>query len=172
MTVVLGGHAGEDRHREPRAASGATPAVARARRASLFSRRLASLRNFAGPSGPAFYCARPEWHSHTPNGAVDSEASLGRNLAVGLYAFETACNAWILTVDAAGTVSIVNAGTVVASKEIDLQGTATSCHSMANPSWLADHEQAALDTYQQAAQAHLAAVLDFVATTTLGPPAA
>ncbi|MFZ1425680.1 MAG: hypothetical protein WAS21_02800 [Geminicoccaceae bacterium] len=108
----------------------------------------------------------------TPNGMVTSEASLCRNLAVGLLTLGIACNEWTHTVDAAGTVTILEAGTVVASREIDLQGTAESCHSAGNPNWLANHEQTALDTYQQAAQAHLAAVLEFVATTTLSPPAA
>ena len=108
----------------------------------------------------------------TPNGVVTSEASLGRNLAVGLLTLGIACNEWTHTAEAAGTVTLLEAGTVVASKEIDLQGSAESCHSMANPNWLADQQQAALDTYQQAAQAHLAAVLDFMATTALGTPAA
>jgi len=43
---------------------------------------------------------------------------------------------------------------------------------MTNPNWLANQQRAAIDTYQQAAQAHLAAVLEFVATTTLNSPAA
>lgn len=108
----------------------------------------------------------------TPNGVVTSESSVGRNLAVGLLTFGIACNAWTHTALATGTVTLLEAGTVVASKEIDLKGTAESCHSMANPNWLANQQQAALDTYQQAAQAHLAAVLEFVAETTLAPPAA
>lgn len=108
----------------------------------------------------------------TPNGVVTSKSSAGRNLAAGLLTFGIACNEWTHTAEAAGTVTLLEAGTVVASKEIDRQGTAESCHSMANPNWLANQQQAAIDTYQQAAQAHLAAVLDFLATTTLGPPAA
>lgn len=60
----------------------------------------------------------------------------------------------------------------MAKKEIDLKGTAESCRSMANPNWLTDQQQTAIDTYQQAAQAHLTAVLDVAAETTLGPPAA
>ncbi len=108
----------------------------------------------------------------TPNGVVTSEASLGRNLAVGLLTLGIACNEWTHTVDAAGPVTLLETGTVVASKEIDLKGTAESCHSTGNPNWLADQQQAAIDTYQQAAQAHLAAVLEFVPTSTLSPPAA
>lgn len=108
----------------------------------------------------------------TPNGVVTSEAAHGRNLAVGLLTLGIACNEWTHTVDAAGTVTLLETGTVAASKEIDLKGTAESCHSTGNPNWLANQQQAAIDTYQQAAQAHLAAVLEFVAATTLAPPPA
>lgn len=43
------------------------------------------------------------------------------------------------------------------------------CHvgqaRMTKPNWLANQQRSAIDTYQQAARAHLAAVLEFVATT-------
>ena len=96
-----------------------------------------------------------------------SEASIGRNLAVGTLTFGIACSEWTHRVDAAGKVTVVEGETVLAEQAIDLTGTATSCFSAANPNWLANHQQAALDTYQQAVQAQLAKVLELVAATTL-----
>lgn len=86
-----------------------------------------------------------------PEGLVASEASLGRNLATGLLTLNTACKEWTHRVDAAGTITVLDGESVLAEQAIDLAGTETSCFSMMNPSWLANHQQAALDTYQQAA---------------------
>ena len=56
---------------------------------------------------------------------------------------------------------------VLADQTIDLVSTTTSCFSMMSPSWLANHQQAAIDTYQHAVQAQLAKVLELVAVTAL-----
>lgn len=102
-----------------------------------------------------------------PEGLVASEPSLGRNLATGLATLNIACKEWTHRVDAAGTITVLHGDAVLAEQAIDLAGTATSCFSMMSPSWLANHQQAAIDTYQQAVQAQLAKVLEIVATTAL-----
>ena len=103
----------------------------------------------------------------TPEGLIASEASLGRNLATGLLTLNIACKKWTHRVDAAGKVTILQGDTVLADQAIDLAVTATSCFSTINPSWLANHQQAAIDTYQQAVQDQLAKILELVTATTL-----
>lgn len=102
-----------------------------------------------------------------PQGLVASEASLGRNLATGLVTLNIACKEWTHRVDAAGTITVLQGETVLAEQAIDLTDTATSCFSMMSPSWLANHQQAAIDTYQHAVQDQLAKVLELVAVTAL-----
>ncbi|MGE3738217.1 MAG: hypothetical protein AB7I59_01765 [Geminicoccaceae bacterium] len=103
----------------------------------------------------------------TPEGLVASEASLGRNLATGLLTLNTACKEWTHRVDAAGEITVLQGDAVLTEQAVDLVGTRSSCFSMMNPSWLANHQQAALDTYQQAVQDQLGKILELVATTAL-----
>ena len=105
-----------------------------------------------------------------PEGLVASKASLGRNLAVGMLTLNIACSEWTHRVDAASTITVVEGETVLAEQAIDLVGTETSCFSALNPNWLANHQQAAIDTYQHAVQDQLAKVLELVATTSLDTP--
>jgi len=102
-----------------------------------------------------------------PESLVASEPSLGRNLAPGLLTLNTACKEWTHRVDAAGEVTVVQGDTVLTEQAVELAATETSCFSMMNPSWLANHQQAAIDTYQHAVQAQLAKVLELVAATAL-----
>ena len=102
-----------------------------------------------------------------PHGLVASESSLGRNPATALLSLNIACKEWAHRVDAAGNITVLQGKTVLAEQAIDLVGTASSCFSMMNPSWLTNHQQTVLDTYQQEVQTQLAKFLELVATTSL-----
>ena len=101
----------------------------------------------------------------TPTGLIHSEASLGRNLATGLLTVGMACKEWVHETDAAGEIAVVRAGTTLGQTEIDLKGDSSSCYTMLNPNWLANHQEAALRNYEAAVQRHLSAVLKFVEQT-------
>ncbi|WP_207462105.1 hypothetical protein [Azospirillum sp. SYSU D00513] len=101
----------------------------------------------------------------TTNGIVDNQSNVGRNLATGVLTMGIACKEMDHVVDAAGEVSLVRNGQTIAAKQIDMQRTETSCFSTLNPSWVANQQEAAVRTYEHAANDHVGKVLEFVSTT-------
>lgn len=101
----------------------------------------------------------------TPTGLFHSEASFGCNLATGLLTAGIACKEWVHQADAAGRVAVARDGRTIGQTDIDLKGDSTSCYTMLNPNWLANHQEVALRNYEAAVQRHLTAVLLFVEQT-------
>lgn len=99
----------------------------------------------------------------TPNGIVNNESSLGRNLAVGLATAGIACQEMVHTADAAGDVTITQAGSQRVARTIDLQASDRSCYTRLNPAWLQNHMAAGVALYGQAVEAHVATWLPLLA---------
>ncbi len=90
------------------------------------------------------------------DGIMRSENSFGRNLALGVVTAGIACSEVIHTADAAGEVRVARSGSTIAARDIDMSRTGRSCHTTLNPNWVANHQTAAVATYGEAVEAHVA----------------
>jgi len=98
----------------------------------------------------------------TPNGVVNNESSIGRNMAVSAVTLGMGCGEMVHTVDAAGQVMVVRNGRSVIDQPLDMKASDTSCFSKLNPSWLAQHQEAGVRTYEAAVTQHIGAWLPLV----------
>ena len=101
----------------------------------------------------------------TTNGVVNNQNNLGRNLAVSAVTLGAGCGEMAHDVDAAGEVAVTQDGGTTVTKQIDMKLNETSCFSKLNPNWLANHQEAAVRTYEKAVSQHVGDVLTFVAAT-------
>jgi hypothetical protein len=98
----------------------------------------------------------------TPNGIVNNASSVGRNLAVGVLTLGMACDEWEHTINASGQVTVARKGQTVADQSLDMKATNTSCFSKFNPSWLANHQEVSVRTYESAVVEHIGGWLPLV----------
>lgn len=95
----------------------------------------------------------------TLNGIMHSESSTARNVALSVVTAGIACSEMIHTADAVGEVRVGRGGSTIAARDIDMRRTGRSCHTTLNPNWAANHQTAAVATYGEAVEAHVAAWL-------------
>lgn len=95
----------------------------------------------------------------TPNGVVNNESSTGRNIAVSAVTLGVGCGEMVHTVDAVGQVVVVRNGRSVIDQPLDMKASDTSCFSTLNPSWLKQHQEAGVRTYESAVTQHVGAWL-------------
>jgi hypothetical protein len=108
--------------------------------------------------GKAGYVVSPEAETEvrvvlkgrTPNGVANTESSTARNMAVGAVTLGLGCSEMTHMVDAAGRVAVLRGGREVIDQPLDMKASETSCFSKLNPSWLVQHQEAGVRTYESA----------------------
>lgn len=105
----------------------------------------------------------------TPNGMVDNQSSVGRNILVSTVTLGIGCGEMSHEAHGEGVVTIRRSGQSVAETDAPLRASDTSCHSKLNPSWLRNHQEAGIRTYASAVTAHVAAWLPLLAGSAASP---